>query len=316
MKVIYDIGKVKKIKEKDVLAIGVFDGVHLGHQAIIKEAIKKARAIRAKVYVLTFSPHPVQVLYPQDDLKLIMPLEQRLKLLSEFEVDVCIVAEFTKQFSKTSAKDFIDSYLKNKLAPSEIIIGSDFRFGYHKQGDVSYLKKEEKGSSFHLMKVTAVLPKGHHKMCKKEKKVSSSTIRSYIMQGKLRSAGALLGRPVSLMGTVVKGDVRGAALGFPTANLKLKGIVVPPLGVYAVEVLIAGKIYKGMANIGRKPTFHKKNNPVNLEVHVFGSKRNLYGKNITVILHKKIRTEKQFSSRQALISQLSKDRKKTLSILL
>lgn len=307
MKVIYGIGKVKKVFHNAVLAIGVFDGLHIGHQKLIKEAVKKAKSLGAPAIVMTFSPHPVQVLKPDHYLPFVISLPHRLKLIERLDVVACVVVHFTKRFSQLAAQEFIKRYLIDRIHPKEIFVGNDFRFGRDRKGTLDYFK--EAGCKYGF-KVNTILPvRGGGK------KIGSSRIRRLITNGKLCAAKSYLGRNVSIMGKVIRGDRRGSGLGFPTANIHPHNAVVPPIGVYATYVVVDNKRLKGMANIGLRPTFKKGNSQINVEVHIFNFQKTIYGKEIIVEFIKKIRNEKVFALKEKLIAQLKRDETKSRAIL-
>ena len=304
MKVIYGISHWKKPFNNPVLAIGVFDGVHLGHQDLMRATIKKARAIQGASVVMTFSPHPVQVLHPEDHLPLITPLPYRLKLLEKLGIDVCLVVHFTKKFSHLSPEQFIRHYIHRAIKAKVIIVGDDFRFGQDRAGTLNLFQEAGKKYGFKVI--------GLHQVKRNKKVISSTLIRRWVGEGKFTKASRLLGRPVALYGKVVRGDARGKNLGYPTANIDLDQSIIPPLGVYAVNVFLDGKKYRGVANIGRRPSFHK-NDPVKLEVHIFNFYKNIYGKEINVELLKKIRNERYFFSKEKLVRQIHHDAQKAIS---
>ena len=299
MNVIYGIGKFKKTSRNTVLVIGVFDGVHRGHQALIQGAIRRAKQIGAEPLVMTFWPHPVHVLRPETGLPYIISLAHRLKLIGELGAKGCVVVHFTRRFARLSPEQFIRRCIVAPIAPKEIYVGDDFRFGQDREGTLEYFEQAGKKYGFKVRVVDAV------KVGKK--KIGSSIIRQLIGAGKLIHAARLLGRGVSAMGRVVRGDGRGKRLGFPTANMLIKNGVIPPLGVYAVKVGIGKKTFSGMANIGRRPSF-KKNDRAHLETHIFNFHRSLYNKEIIVEFVQKIREEKKFDSRVQFIVQLRNDR--------
>jgi len=307
MKVIYGIGKVKKTFKNTVLAIGVFDGLHAGHQKLIKAAVRKAKSLGGPAIVMTFSPHPVQILKPDKYLPFVISLPHRLKLIEQLDVAACVVVRFTKRFSQLAAQEFVKSYLVEPIKPKEIFVGNDFRFGKNRSGTIEYFKEAGRKYGF---KVNTVFPvKGGRK------KIGSSRIRSLITDGKLYAAKHFLGRNFSIMGKVVRGDRRGKGLGFPTANIYPENSVIPPIGVYATYVVIDHKRFKGMANVGRRPSFKRANNSINVEVHIFDFQQTLYGKEITVEFVKKIRNEKVFDLSEKLIAQLKRDEFKSRAIL-
>ncbi len=307
MKVIYGIGKVEKIFKNAVLAIGVFDGLHIGHQKLIKAAVEKARSLKGPAIVMTFSPHPVQVLKPKDYLPFIVSLPHRLKLIEQLDVMACVVVHFTKRFSQLDAQEFIKHYLVRRINPKEIFVGNDFRFGKDRRGTLENFK--EAGRKYQFKVNTMVPVKGGRT------KIGSSRIRQLIIDGKLTMAKRFLGRYVSIMGKVISGDSRGKKLGFPTANLHPENSVIPPIGVYAAYAIVDNKKLKGMANVGRRPSFKKRSSNINIEIHIFDFQKNLYGKEIIIEFVKKIRNEKVFASKEKLIAQLKRDEIKTRAIL-
>ena len=299
MKIIYGIGGVKKPFKKAVLAIGVFDGLHRGHQILIQRAIREARKIQGEAVVMTFFPHPVNVLHPEINLPLIVSLKHRLKLLADLGVDACLVIHFTKSFSRLTPEQFIQRYLLNGIRPKEIFVGDDFRFGQNRTGTLDYFQEVGKHFGFKVNIVQST--RGG------QKTASSTSIRQLISEGNLSRVGQLLGRRVSIMGTVTKGEARGQTLGYPTANIDPEGLVIPPLGVYAVYVMIGPKKFSGMANVGVRPSFKSHNNRVNVEVHIFNFHKNLYSREIVIEFIKKIRDEKFFNTKEKLIQQLEQD---------
>jgi len=304
MKVIYEIGKIKTVIRNAVLVIGVFDGIHIGHQELIRKAIKRAQKIKGKAMVMTFHPHPIHVLHPEKYAPLISSLSHRLYLFKELGVSACIVVKFTKQFAKLTPRHFIKKYLTQCMKLKEVFVGDDFRFGQNRLGTLDLFKEEGAKYGFKVNNVHPILEKGskHHK-------VSSSHIRKLITTGRLKIVEKYLGRPFSILGTVVKGDQRGATIGYPTANIVPKNEVLPPLGVYAVRIYWKKKVYQGMANLGERPSFKRKNPFINVEVYIFDFKRSIYGEDITIEFVKKVRKEKKFASIDALKRQLSKDEK-------
>lgn len=282
---------------KPVLAIGVFDGMHRGHRRIIGRAITLAGSIQGTAMVMTFDPHPVHILRPKIYLPYLISLPYRLLMMAELGVDVCIVVKFTKKFSKLIPEKFIARYLR-KIKPSAVVVGDDFRFGRNRRGTLEYLCRAATRYHFDLL----VIPS----RSRRKKLISSTRIREFIAQGNIAQAQKLLGRPVSLLGRVVRGDTRGRVLGYPTANLTPSPLVILPHGVFVAKVHWQGDIFWGMANVGYRPSF-KKPGRVNVEVHIFDFRRNLYGQEIIVEFLHKIRNEKQFWSQEELIKQIKND---------
>lgn len=303
MKVIYDISKIKGKFVKPVLAIGVFDGLHIGHRRLIAKVIRRARRIRGTSVILTFSPHPAQVLNPAARLPLLASLEERIQLIEEMGVDVCIIAHFTQRFSRVSPENFIAQYLVRKIAPVDVLIGHDFRFGKDRRGDFKLLQALAGGYHFRAYSMPAVSTNGLI--------VSSTRIRKLILSGDLKAAARLLGRNVSVSGKVKRGDGRGKSLGFPTANIDICPQVILPRGVYIGRVIWNKKIFRAMVNVGVRPSFSP-TNEISVEAHIFGLKQSIYGQTITVEFLKKIREERKFKTASSFTAQLQSDKKQTL----
>jgi riboflavin kinase/FMN adenylyltransferase len=289
---------IKKLRNP-VVAIGVFDGVHRGHQKLITKTIQQAKKIKGTSVVLTFFPHPVQVLNKKLELSLLMSLTHRLKIIENLGVDVCFVVHFTKQFARLTAEDFIEKYLACRLNAKEVFIGKNFHFGKNRNGNSHALKVIARKYNIHVN----ILPS----VCFRHHVVSSSRLRALVKQGNLLSAKRYLGRDVSVFGEVAHGDRRGIHLGFPTANINSGREIVPPNGVYIVKIVLDGKLFQGVANIGHRPSFKKKSNKV-IEVHIFNFNKNIYGKNIEIKFLKKVRDEKKFLHPQDLCAQVAKDK--------
>ncbi len=315
MKVIYGIGKIKKTNAKIVLAIGVFDGLHLGHQEVIGEALERAKVLGGKAVVLTFSPHPMQVLHPENHLSLIVSLDHRLKLIEEFGVDTCVVIPFTHRFSMLSPDNFIKRYLVDHIDPCEVYVGDDFRFGHNREGNLNFFRGEGARKGFEVHGVHFVRIASHIKKANEKRKISSTFIRRFIHRGALNDAALLLSRRVSVMGIVEKGAGRGESLGFPTINIYPHDLILPPLGVYAVFVLFEKVIYKGVANVGVCPSFGRVHEKPNIEVHVFDIKKNFYGKQVIVEFVSFLRKEMLFDCKDDLIREIHCDAKKARRIL-
>ncbi len=285
-----------------MVALGVFDGVHLGHRLILKAAVGKARAINGTSVAVTFYPHPQkeQSLYS---------LQHRLRLISEIGIDVCIVIKFSPAFAKIAAEDFIRKILVGKVGVRFVYVGKNFRFGRHAGGDCRLLEKLS-GECNYRLKVFKVI-KINHRL------ISSSRIRKLITKGKLATAQKLLSRPVTVLGTVIKGISLAGKLGFPTANINPHHEILPPSGVYAVKAIFQGKALDAVCNIGRKPTVLRGRNTAekHVEVYIFNFSKNIYGKDLEVQFVKKIRAEKKIPTLAYLASQISKDVKKAKNIL-
>ncbi len=273
------------------MALGVFDGVHLAHMRILKAAVRKARRLKGTAILVTFWPHPQKE--PS-----IYSLEHRLRLVSELGVDVSIVVYFNKAFSRISAENFVKKILLEKIKAEYILVGKNFRFGRKARGDYNLLGKLTKQYNFKL-KVFPVIKIN-------SRPVSSTYLRRLIIRGDLAAARKMLGRPVSVLGTVIRGDSLGRRLGFPTANIDPHHEVLPPSGIYAVRVKLGRHSLKGVCYIGNKPTF-KNDFEKSIEVYLFNFKKNIYTKYLEINFLKKIRKEKKLRSSAALIEQIKKD---------
>lgn len=291
MQVIYKISDFKESLKKNILCIGIFDGMHIGHQDILKRLVLRAKELKKKSIVLTFYPNP-------DSQFLIYPLFYRLKLLSELGVDVCIVIKFRKNFSSLEPKNFISKYILGKISPDEIIVGENFRFGKNAQGDINLLSNFAGRFNFKLNS----LP-----LKKMGKKVISSTwIRKLIKCGDFKRIKKLLNKNYSLFGRVVKGQSLGRLLNYPTANISPFSPCFLPSGIYCVEVVWEDKKFFGVCYIGSRPTLSKDTKRY-IEVYLFNLKRNIYGKILEIKFIKKIREEKKFSSLEQLKINIKRD---------
>ena len=307
MKVIYDKFLSKKRFKSAVVAIGVFDSLHQGHRRLVREVVRKAKAIGGTSIVMTFFPHPLHILRPRKKVPLVVSLSHRLRLIQEMGVDVCVVVKFTREFSSLSPQKFMEKYFYKMIKPKEIVVGYDFRFGKNRAGDARFLEEQGLAHGIRVHVISAVK--------KKDVVISTTKIRRLIKKGKLQEAQGLLGRPVSILGTVRKGAGRGKRLGYPTANVIPSDKIFPPNGVYLVEVAINTRKFRGMANVGTRPSFTEEDPCKLIEVHIFNFSKNIYEKEIEIIFLKKIRDEKKFSSKEKLIGQIKKDEVKIRKML-
>jgi len=298
MEFITRLSQVRRQYPHPVVAIGIFDGVHRGHQKVLRQVIRKARACRGTAVVMTFYPHPLHVLQPALNVPLITTLSLREKLLADIGLDVCWLIRFTRGFSRIPPCQFIEKYIIEKMAPHTVIVGDDFRFGKDRLGTLALFREEGKKYGFHVQ--TVPISKGTKKL------ISSTSIRQYVKDGDFTRASRLLGRSFAIQGRVVPGDRLGREWGFPTANVFSERQLIPPCGVYIVYVQYAGCLFPGMAYIGRKPSI-RPGAQLNIEVNIFDFKRNIYGEDIIIFFKKKIREEIKFDSSQALIRQIQCD---------
>jgi riboflavin kinase/FMN adenylyltransferase len=298
---IYKNFNIEKRFQNSAIAIGNFDGFHLGHQRVIKKGRQIARRNNLKFGLMVFQPLPV--MFFNDSLKnyRIDSLRQKIDSSKKHEIDFLIVKKFDKKFSNIRAEDFIEKILYKKLKTKLIFISRNFRFGKNRTGNINLLKNKEK---FFQYKINTINP-----LNKKGSAISSTLIRRNITKGKIDYANKLLGRFWTVEGVVKKGEKRGRKIGFPTCNLDLENYIVPKLGVYSAKIIIDKKIKKkGIVNIGYRPTFGK--NKLLLETHIFGLKKNLYDKRIKIMLIKFIRKEKRFKSIVQLKKQIKIDIRK------
>ncbi len=298
---IYKNFNIKKTFKNSALAIGNFDGFHLGHQKVIKTGKLISRKKKIKFGLLFFQPLPVMFFNKKIKNHRIHSLSQKIHTSKKLGIDFIIIKKFDRAFSKISAENFIKKILFKKLNIKLIFISQNFRFGNDRKGNIKLLKKMEKIFKY---KTITIIP-----LNKNRTNVSSTLIRKNIKQGKISTVNNMLGRPWTIEGKVKRGEKKGRQIGFPTCNLSLANYMVPKLGVYAAEIIIDRRIKKkGIVNIGYKPTF--RNKKLTLEAHIFDFKKNLYDKRISVMLHKFIRNEKKFKNIFELKEQIKKDIKK------
>ncbi len=286
-----------------VVALGNFDGVHRGHQAVLKIAKNIARGLNAPLGVLVFEPHPRVFFQPETAAFRLTLLSEKARQLGMSGVDVVMAFEFDQEMADTSAENFVIEILGNRLGVRHVVVGQDFRFGKDRAGDTNMLRLVAEQHGF---EATLVAP------CRVDGEIcSSSRVRSCLRRGKPGQAADLLGHWWTLEGEVLTGDKRGRQLGFPTANLSLQDYVEPLFGVYAVRIALKDEtgsvteLHDGVANIGRRPTFDK--DDVTLEVHIFDFSDDIYGSFVSVSLVEFIRPEKKFDGLDSLKAQIARD---------
>ncbi len=279
-----------------VVTWGVFDGVHLGHKDVLALVATEASRRKASSVVITFDRHPATILYDKD-VPLLVDLRERLQLIESCGIDYCILIRFTKKFASTTAQDFIEGIIMNKLKASCVVLGYDSRFGHDREGDVKLLNSFNK--RLETIKCDVALYKG--------RPFSSSLIRELLSKGHVEEVPTILGRSYSISGRVVQGDSRGKSIGYPTANIETKAKVIPPTGVYAVSVILGNKTKKGVANIGFRPTFGAATKQI-VEVYIIDYKGpDFYGKKIKIEFLFRLRDEKRFNNAEELKQQISQD---------
>lgn len=290
-----------------VLAVGTFDGIHLGHQAVINRAKKIAEQEKLPIGVYTFNPHPLEILKPVIAPKSIVSSRQKIELLSHFNLDYYLEQKFTIDFARLDYKTFVSEYLIEKFKTTHLVVGEDFSLGNKGAGDVKNLRKLGSKLGFEVT--------GLESVTKDINRVSSTLIRKLIEDGKVEKVVDYLGRYYRLDGKVIRGMGRGHKMGIPTANLKLDAdYALPPTGVYACYVQYKGKKYQGIVNFGNNPTFAGSN--FSIEVHILNFEyNNIYNKKLSMELVKYIREEMTFNSSDELIEQIQKDILYTQSLL-
>ena len=293
--------------KRSVVTIGTFDGIHLGHQKILSRLIKSSKNKDLNSVVLTFFPHPRIILNKYNEVKMIDTLDEKIIHFNEIGVDSLVIHPFNKSFSLLSANQFIKDFLVDKLKIKHIIIGYDHRFGKGREASVTDLKNYADDYDFTVEEIKA---QEIEKIT-----VSSTKIRNSINQGDIKTTEKYLGRYFNLTGKVVKGDGLGKKINYPTANIFIEETykIIPKDGVYLVETTIKNKLFKGMMNIGHRPTIGT--NVKSIEVHLFNFNEDIYGKVISIKMISKIRDEKKFSSIQALKEQLVKDENYCLKLI-
>lgn len=291
-----------------VVTQGTFDGVHLGHRKILNQLKSRAEKEGGETVLLTFFPHPRMVLQPDDNnLKLLETIEEKIAHLETLGIDHMLILPFTKEFSRLSAEEFVSEILIKGIGTKLMVVGYDHRFGKNREGSFQELQELALVYDFRVEEISAEDID--------EVTISSTKIRHALLAGDLSMANSYLGYPYRVQGTVVHGHKRGKSLGFPTANIQLRASykLIPGDGVYAVEVIILGKKYKGMANIGSQPTFTEREHA--FEVHIFEFAQDIYSEAIEVVFHQRLRDELRFDSIEALRSQLEKDKFAALDAL-
>ncbi len=297
MRVYTSIGELKGGDERFAVTIGSYDGVHLGHRKVLSELVRLAREINASSAVITFDPHPRRVVEGETWPPSLISKEHKLKLIEAEGVDVCLVVAFDKGLMNLSATDFFAKYLCSALNIVAVCVGSNFVFGHDREGNVSTLKSLGEEMGFMVKCVSPVRVE--------EVVVSSTAIRNAIRSGELDAASLLLGRPYSILGTIVRGRSLGSELGYPTANVDPHHEAAPPEGVYAVRAIVRGALHNGLLYIGRRPTFGS--GDISIEVYLMDFADMIYGEDIEVSFVSKIRGDMKFRSKEELIGRIKLD---------
>lgn len=296
--------------KKPVVTIGTFDGVHKGHHIVLNRLKDIARQSGGETVVFTFYPHPRLVLAPEEqNLRLLTTLDEKISLIGQANIHHMIVYPFTAEFAKLSYAEFVKKVLVDEIGTVSLVVGYDHRFGKNREGGFEYLQKCAEIYGFNIEKLDVLLLN--------EVNVSSTRIRNALESGDIFTANQYLGYRYTLHGKVVEGQKLGRTIGFPTANIESSDIhkLIPGYGVYAVEVEIEGKEYKGMLNIGSRPTFNLNADQRSIEVNIFDFDGEIYGKEVTLVFIGKIRDERKFPGKDALVQQLLLDKESSLRIL-
>lgn len=287
-----------EIQRPTVLTLGVFDGLHLGHQLIMRTVVERARAIGAVPTVITFDPHPRSVLHPESAPPLLQTLDQKVEGFGVLGIEQTIVVRFDEAFSRIRAEDFLSDVVMDRLHAKEVYLGRGFAFGHNREGNIELLRRVSKELGFFADEVPEVRLRNQ--------RVSSSKVRELLSEGKVNLARRLLGRPYGVEGRVEHGAERGSSLGFPTANLHPRNRVIPAHGVYVTGTLIDGEWRRSVTNVGVRPTFSADMEP-SVETFVLNWAGDLYGDVVRVRFLYRLRDERKFASIEDLKTQIDKD---------
>jgi riboflavin kinase / FMN adenylyltransferase len=299
METLHSVSELAHLRGPIFLAIGVFDGVHLGHQAVIRTSTSHAKSAKGTPVVITFDPHPLKVLRPYDAPHLLTATRHKIALICDLGVEQLLVINFDKKFAATPPEEFIGQLVRYSKPLREICVGHEWSFGKDRRGNLELLKKLGGQFDFDVVGVSAVRMN--------ETVVSSTAIRNAIEKGDFPVAAAMLGREYTILGTVQGGDKLGKKLGYPTANLSAHNEQFPPNGVYFAEAWIHGVLYHGVVNLGYRPTVSSEKNERVLEIHLLDFNRDIYGEDVEVRFLQYLRPERKFDSLEALTQQIDLD---------
>jgi riboflavin kinase / FMN adenylyltransferase len=297
MILITDLSKIRNRFESSIITLGNFDGLHLGHQELIRKIIQRAEETASLSMVVTFRPHPLKILAPEKCPPLISIYEEKIRLFEKLGIDVLVKIPFSLDFAAMEPRDFVKNILCDLLGAKEIFVGYNYRFGKGRKGDIRMLRELGEEFGFAVREVEQVSLNGEV--------ISSTRIRQLLKNGEVEDAAKFLGRPYALCGIVVKGDGRGRGLGFPTANIASRHAIIPSNGVYAVKLFVRDRHYNGVVNIGMRPTFDART--LAIEVHIFDFDEDVYGEEVSIYFIGRIRGEKKFAGAPELISQIKDD---------
>jgi riboflavin kinase/FMN adenylyltransferase len=287
-----------EIARPTVLTLGVFDGLHLGHQLIVRTVVERARAAGAVPTVITFDPHPRAVLHPESAPPLLQTFDQKVEALSLLGVGQTIVIRFTEEFARVPAREFLRDVVHERLQAREVYLGRGFAFGRGREGNIELLRAVSEKLGFRAEEVPEVRLRG--------RRISSSRVRELLAEGRVNLARRMLGRPYGVEGRVVRGHERGAGLGFPTANVQPQNRVIPARGVYVTATLVEGRWRRSVTNVGVRPTFERDAEP-SVETYVLDWRGDLYGDVVRVRFLRRLRAERKFASADELKRQIDAD---------
>lgn len=299
MQILRSISELSQLSGPLFLAIGAFDGVHLGHQAVISTSARHAKDADGTPVVVTFDPHPAKVLRPDDAPHLLTATQHKIALIRDLGVAHLLVLQFDRQFAATPPEEFVRQLVTNSHPLREICVGHEWSFGRGRAGNLALLKELGAAADFDVIGVPAVMLNGEV--------VSSTAIRRAVADGDLIKATQMLGREYTILGTVKAGEKLGRKLGFPTANLSAHSEQFPPNGVYVAEARLAGALYRGVANLGYRPTVSVGNPERLLELHLFDLNKDIYGDEVEVRFLRYLRPEQKFENVDALAAQIARD---------
>jgi riboflavin kinase / FMN adenylyltransferase len=299
MEILRSIAELESLRGPLFLAIGVFDGVHLGHQAVISAATSHARAADGTPVVMTFDPHPLKVLRPQHAPHLLTATQHKIALIRDLGVEHLLVINFDRKFAATSPEEFVEELVMHSRPLREICVGHEWSFGKDRRGNLDLLKRLGVQLDFSVVGVPPVLVNGEV--------VSSTAIRQAVEKGDLAKGAEMLGREYTILGTVTHGNNLGKKIGFPTANLSAHSEQFPPNGVYFAEARVNGVLYYGVINLGYRPTVSSGKSERVLEIHMLDFDRDIYGEDVEVRFMRHLRPERKFESLESLAQQIELD---------
>lgn len=297
MQIYYNLEDFPVLKRDSVTTFGVFDGLHLGHQAVIHQVVKDATVRDLSSTVLAFYPHPMAFLAPERCPPILTPRHKRLELLEAQSVDIAIFVRFDAHLAEMSPRVFVEDVLIGKLRTRQVIVGYECQFGKNRAGNTEVLQSL---GTQHNFDVTIMPP-----TLVEDMPVHSTRVRDAVVQGKLKLVAELLGRPHSIIGKIVQGDGRGRQIGYPTANIHAENQIHPPNGVYAIQAKLKDRLYGGILNMGMRPTVGGEK--FQIEAHLFNFNENVYDREIEVFFIKNIRDERKFPDMESLVKQIDQD---------